>query len=144
VYVEFYPDSVLSCQGRMVAGARQGAWHYYNPDGSPSANLFFVDGKLNGTQNYYTKKGQHYRQNKMRDGLLTGYTFYGPTGEILGSGELEKGTGTVSWNYPNGQLAYKVEVKSGQYHGKIELFYPNGKIRQRGEYAFDESSGNWK
>lgn len=143
LYTEYYPDSSLYCQGRYINNKSEGAWYYYNLDGSPKAALFFVDDKLNGTQKYYTNLGVLYRENRVREGLLLAYTFYGPQGEILGQGEFEQGTGTLFWNYPNGQLAYQVTVKNGQYHGKIEAFYPNGKLKQRGQYAFNEADGQW-
>jgi antitoxin component YwqK of YwqJK toxin-antitoxin module len=139
----FYPDSTLKAQGRYVNGVQEGSWYEYNPDGSLNGLYFFVGGKLDGWQKYYTTTGVLHREFYMRENLVLAYKYYGPTGEILGEGELENGTGTIEWKYPNGQRAYATEVKNGQYHGKTETFYPDGTQKFKGQNLFDESVGEW-
>ena len=140
---DYYPDSSLETQGRYVNGLQEGPWYQYNADGTLNGLYFFVNGKMDGWQKYYTTKGVLHRENYMREGLLLAYRIYGPDGEILGEGELENGSGTITWKYPNGQLAYSTEVKFGQYHGKTETYYPDGTLKMTGQNLFDESAGEW-
>jgi antitoxin component YwqK of YwqJK toxin-antitoxin module/cytochrome c-type biogenesis protein CcmH/NrfG len=144
LYTEYYPDSTLYAQGRYVNNNQTGPWYYYNPDGSFRAAIHLADGKLEGWQRYYTNKGNLHRENYVRGDLILAYRFFGPNGDTLGRGELEGGTGTITWSFPNGQLAYSAQVEKGEYQGPIKSYYPNGKMRFEGQYAFDDAVGEWK
>ena len=143
VYLEFYPDSSLYCQGRYVSGKQEGAWYYYNPDGTYRAIIHYVNGKMDGEQRYFSNTGKPTRMNLIREGLLMAYTFYNPEGEIIAEDELENGTGTITWKFPNGQTGYEAELVQGQYHGAVKAYYPTGQVKMEGKYAFDNAEGVW-
>jgi antitoxin component YwqK of YwqJK toxin-antitoxin module len=144
LYTEYYPDSSLYAQGRYVKDQQDGPWYYYNPDGSLRAALHMAAGKLEGWQKYYTNSGVLHRENYIRSDLILAYRFFGPDGDTLGEGKLEGGTGTITRNFPNGQLAYSAAVVKGQYQGPIKAYHPNGELRFEGQYAFDDATGEWK
>lgn len=143
VYLEFYADSSMYCQGRYVNGQQEGAWYYYNPDGTQRAVVHYVAGKLDGEQRYYSNTGKIQRVNLIREGLLMAYEFYSPEGERISGGTLENGTGSITWHFPNGQLAYEAEVVKGEYHGPVKSYYPNGEIKMEGLYQYDNAEGVW-
>ncbi len=138
-------------------GNRDGAWVWYNSQGKIKETAQYLDGKLNGANNYYYDNGKQkiisnykndnldgtylfynelgaLQQNKrFKDGKLDGlYTSYQSVGEKLIESKAVYSNGNIVEKYqeffPTGTLNTEIYFKEGKPNGKETRYHLNGEL----------------
>lgn len=137
------------------------------PQGVPKSARFDKRKNLyihteNGYQKIYTSEGKLYSECELDDvmrehGLCK--TFLPTTGAVLSIGRYVHGErdGEWIWNFPNGNLYYKLNFSHekkrkvwietnllGNEHGAYFRYYPNGQLEEQGFYDTGLKTGKWK
>ncbi len=138
-------------------GARDGDWVWYNARNKKKETAQYVNGKLNGANNYYFENGRqkvisNYKNDNLdgeydvynengalrqkrffKDGKLDGpYTSYHSIGEKLVESRAVYNNGNVKGSYqefsPMGTLSAEIHFEDGKANGKEIRYYLNGEL----------------
>jgi uncharacterized protein len=122
---------------------QQGKAKYYDA-GKLERELEFKDNERNGTARYYGKSGDLAFELYYDDGLITGYAYLDRTKKLVKPVQLVNFTGTVEAYYSNGAKSAYIEVASGVYHGKYNLFNEKGGLTYESTEEYGKTTGTVK
>jgi antitoxin component YwqK of YwqJK toxin-antitoxin module len=114
------PDGVVTAEGEFSAGNRVGRWIYRHPNGKTWKDGEYIDGKLHGT----------WRQ-------------YDMDGKSLGESRFDRGTGTETAWWDNGNVRQSIERKDGVADGKTTWYFETGEKLMEADYVGGKVQGTW-
>ena len=118
-----YPYGQVRYEGQFDAGVPVGRFTYYHDNGFRSAQMDFRGTTGVCMSEQYDEKGKlmargRFGSDRERDSIWTTYAFDGT--------KLEEASYTA-----------------GKLHGSYTMFYPNGKVMERGTYEHGAKVGTW-
>ena len=126
-------------------GQYHGIIQYYFENGRIQEEYVYTQGRLNGTQKNYYENGKLKKEAFYKDDLLWNIIAnYDSTGKKLDSLTLVNGEGVMNDYYANGQLAGKVHMAAGDFHGPFMTFYENGQPQVVTHYKKGKKHGDYK
>ena len=168
----FYKDGFLRRSERMNAtdklGRKQGMWRTFFEDKSVKTEGNYLDDQINGLFKEYNTQGDIILLEKYENDILitdAAETIvvdirndYFSNGRVSGSGAYKKGNkhgvhrrydeqGNVidAVLYDEGkEVGRGIIGVSGKIEGPWKLYYPNGNIKEEGEYKEGQRDGNWQ
>lgn len=171
ITIEVYDNGFL--QDKQVInrydenGNKTGIWREYHPNGVVKAEIKYRDGKQDGVQKYYNKKGKLIEIERMIYGeadttadqvaLLTLHKEFHPNGKVKSIGAMKNGLkdGVFRLYNENGELItgniYEKDTlvaegfisADGIYNGDWKLYYKNGQLKAEGAYENGVQTGKW-
>lgn len=112
-------DGTILEQGVYLNGVREGVYTEYHANGFIKSIVGYVQGKKQGQHVLIDDKGQVQERSTYHNDLLNGPHI----------------------KYNRSRLKEKSQYSSGQVHGLLEKFYPNGKIMERSNYSSGQLDG---
>lgn len=124
----------------------------YYKNGRPYQEVPFVGGKINGIIREWHRSGALAREVPMKDGQRHGVCKqWNNKGELLGTFEMNMGSGISKQWYPNGQLEFEASVINETFTGRLrhwnehgqltaENFFLNNKKVAKAEYDREQES----
>jgi uncharacterized protein len=187
----YYANGKLSLEGNYLNDLKQGTWKSYDEngildseeiyfnglqyglskyyeDGKLSREIEFTNGERNGVGRYFGKSGELAFELYYDNGFITSYSYLDKNKRLLPRIYLPNFTGVVKAYYSSGVQSANIEVASGYYHGKYNVFnekgiliydsqeeygytnsitktyFDNGKIRSEHTEAYDVVNGTIK
>jgi len=162
----YFVSGALHSQGVYRDGSEDGEWTTYFENGKPELIIQYQDGTMDGTFRQYNPLGELLVEKRYAQGRLTGFRGAGPDGQpggpvqefATGSGPLKtqfangkpaldetyQGAtweGARTYYYSTGQVYRRAQNKDGVLTGKLETFYPDGKLMEEEYYLHDELHG---
>lgn len=138
----------VSAQNALDAqGRRTGPWSAKYPNGQPRYAGQFSAGVPVGTFTYYHDNG--FRSAEMAYRGTTGVCLskqYDEKGKLMAVGrygaDRQKDSLWVTFAFDGTKLE-EVTYVAGQRQGAYVMYYPNGKVMERGTYLDDAKTGTW-
>jgi len=126
--------------------------NYYSDDMDGSYRFYLENGKLNVVGNYVEgdREGEYtyyYGDSNVagifwfHDGNIIAYSSADKAGKPVQKISLDKGTGDVMCNYPNGNKSIQCKYAGGYFDGKRISYTPDGKIRYEENYESGNRQG---
>jgi hypothetical protein len=135
-------DKVL---GYFIGDTKVGVRGY--KDGKLVHEVPFKGGKQHGVERRWYSNGQLASESPYKDGEKHGvFKQWTQAGKLLGSYEMNMGTGIVKEWYPDGTIREERSCKNGAFDGPWKSFYPDSKPRQLAYYRNNRLHGpclNW-
>ncbi len=152
-------------------GLKQGDWKEFYDNGNIKAEMTYRDDKLHGYYKEYNEKGiltltmlyddgNLVEDNVSDDPEIEIVNRYDDQGRLIYSGPYKQGTpvgihreynpldGTITGSYVYNDEGVKVSEgivnEAGERTGKWKDFYPEGGVKEEGEYIDNRRSGTWK
>lgn len=118
-----YPNGQPRYEGQFASGVPVGRFTYYHTNGFRSAQMDYRGTSGVCMSEQYDEKGKlmargRYTADRQRDSIWITYAFDGT--------KLEE-----------------APYVAGKLHGNFTMFYPNGKVMERGSYADGQKNGVW-
>ncbi len=150
LYEGFGQNGKLTATGLYVDGEKDGRWRYYSESGALDRSTGYKNGEEHGTDTVFYGNGSFVAYNmiadykdgdqiyfgdsghvavilRYKDQDLVGYTYYDRDGKLKPIIPLEKGTGTVTAFYANGNKSAVFSFVENLFEGMQTLYFPNGK-----------------
>lgn len=103
----------------------------YYRNGRPYQEVPFISGKINGVISEWHRNGALAREVPMKDGIRHGVCKqWNEKGELLGSFEMNMGTGISKQWFPNGQLEFEASVINEAFTGRLRHWNDQGQLTQ--------------
>ena len=91
----------------------------------------FVGGKINGVLREWHRNGVLAKEVPMKDGLRHGICKqWNDKGEMLGTFEMDMGTGISKQWFPNGQIEFEASIVDEKFTGRMRRWDENGALLQ--------------
>ncbi len=132
---DFSADGTMIAEGAYVNSRRTGIWKFYNASGRLEQAGSYNNGRIDGTWRWYYPEGELLREEDYYQGRRDGqYTEYTRTGEIIAQGAYADGERNGEWIFRTGDNREEGNYLLGLRDGEWTAYYPNEKLRFRGEY----------
>jgi antitoxin component YwqK of YwqJK toxin-antitoxin module len=132
---DFSADGTVTAEGAYVNSRRTGTWKFYNTSGRLEQAGSYNNGRIDGTWRWYYPEGELLREEDYYQGRRDGqYTEYTRTGEIIAQGAYADGERNGEWIFRSGDNTEEGNYLLGLRDGEWKAYYPNEKLRFRGEY----------
>jgi len=143
LWKDFSAGGVLVAEGSYNANRRTGAWQFYNAAGRLEQAGSYSNGRIDGTWRWYYPDGELLREEDYYQGKRDGsYTEYSRTGEIIAQGAYADGERNGVWKVTTGDNTEEGEYLLGLRNGEWKSWYPDGKLRFKGEYKQGNPDGH--
>lgn len=133
-------EGVLTEQGMVANGYKNGTWLTFNPDGRIRTLQSFVDGKQNGISLTFSSRGQIEKKenilNSKLHGEVTSYKFGSPIKSFTYKNGVFDGP-FVEYS-DRGKMQKKGSFKDGKQHGTLQFFGDEEKLTMEYEYDMGE------
>lgn len=144
----FYAAGNVKSKGTYdAAGKRTGNWTWYFEDGSLKAKEHYVNGKVDGVQEYFYKNGNPSSRESYAAGTLNGVTtvyYYGGNIKSITNYKAGKKDGAAKSFFSNGNLYEEYNSLNGELHGISREYYKNGNLKNISNYVNGKLDGNYK
>jgi antitoxin component YwqK of YwqJK toxin-antitoxin module len=140
-YKTYYSGGQLRTEGWIKNGTGQGIWRNYHINGKVQREFYLRDDELNGPEKNYENDGRLDYINMYDQGMLVGLAQYDTTGKTLQDKTFDKGNGTYSILYFNGNRGFEVELKNGKFNGPYTILSPDKKLLEKGNYLRGKKEG---
>ena len=144
---EFYMDGTLRSVGTYVKGKPVGTWKYYFENSKlESEGKYTKTGALDGTWRWYFEDGSIRRVQSFVAGMEDGeYEEHDETGRLIVKGQYVEGLEEGEWIYDFVNYREIGNYRGGARFGKWKSYYADGILRFEGEYIDDNLNGrvNW-
>jgi antitoxin component YwqK of YwqJK toxin-antitoxin module len=140
---DYSPSETITAEGMYTDSRRTGIWKFYNPAGKLEQAGSYSNGRIDGTWRWYYPEGELLREEDYYQGRRDGmYTEYTRTGEIIAQGAYADGERNGEWKVTTGDNTEEGTYLLGLRDGEWKSWYPNGKIRFRGDYKQGNPEGH--
>ncbi|HUH04142.1 MAG TPA: hypothetical protein VML75_19225 [Kofleriaceae bacterium] len=132
--------------GNYDNGLEDGMWVSYHSSGRPSRKGSYARGKKQGVWTAFSTAGAPIYFGPYVDDRKHGvWSQNDPSGKLLGTYEMNDGTGTErEWHRP-GVLAAESEYQRGVRHGRFESFhFRTGRRHELGAFRDGARHGRWR
>jgi len=114
--------------------------HSNYPDGRPSAEAHFRQGKLDGISRHWHPNGVMAFEIRLKGGFRHGLCKqWNEQGQLLGSFKMIMGTGVMRFWYSNSRLLYEMDMVKGKPHGRQRLWSEQGELVAESFYVNGKS-----
>lgn len=139
---DYSPSGVVTAEGIYAESRRTGTWKFYNTEGKLEQAGSYINGRIDGTWRWYYPNGELLREEDYFQGRRDGtYTEYTRTGEIIARGTYADGERNGEWKITTGDNTEEGTYLLGLRDGLWRSWYPNGKLRFRGEFKQGNPDG---
>ncbi len=139
---DYSPAGVVTAEGTYTDSRRTGIWKFYNTAGKLEQEGSYINGRIDGTWRWYYPSGELLREEDYFQGRRDGkYTEYARTGEIIATGTYADGERNGDWKITTGDNTEEGTYLLGLRDGLWRSWYPNGKLRFRGEFMQGNPDG---
>lgn len=140
---DYSSEGTLIAEGNYAANRRTGAWKFYNSAGRLEQAGSYSNGRIDGTWRWYYPGGELLREEDYFQGRRDGnYTEYTRTGDIIAQGTFADGERNGMWKVTTGDNSEEGEYLLGLRNGEWKSFYPDGKLRFKGNYRQGNPDGH--
>jgi len=140
---DYSSSGSVIAEGVYTESRRTGMWKFYNPSGKLEQAGSYSNGRIDGTWRWYYPDGELLREEDYYQGRRDGmYTEYTRTGEIIAQGSYADGERNGEWKITTGDNTEEGTYLLGLRDGEWKSYYPNGKIRFRGDYKQGNPEGH--
>jgi hypothetical protein len=101
----YHTNGAIAAEVTEIDGAPHGVTRHWHPNGAPAMEIPMSRGIIDGTVKQWNDKG-----------------------ELLGSCEINKGTGTYRMWHPNGQLMGETSMIDGKWTGRQLAYFDTGEL----------------
>ncbi len=136
-------EGMLEYEEYYVDGLQQGKAKYYD-NGKMERELEYKDGERDGTAKYYGSTGELAFELYYDNGLITSYAYLDRAKKMIKPVPLVNFTGTIEAFFSNGIKSAHIEVASGLYHGKYNLFNEKGILTYESSNDYGVTNGTVK
>jgi len=117
----------------------------YTAGGTLHSETLYKDGERHGLERTWHPNGQIKLESPFYQGLMHGtFRQWNEKGQLLGSYEMDLGTGMKSTWYENGQLRSECPCVDGTAAETCREWYPNGRADKTGSYKNGSEDGVWR
>ncbi len=139
---DYSPEGTVIAEGNYTASRRSGNWKFYNAAGKLEQAGSYSNGRIDGTWRWYYPEGELLREEEYYQGRRDGsYVEYARSGDIIAEGLYADGEQNGPWMVTTGDSREEGEYLLGLRHGTWKSFYPDGKLRFRGDYRQGNPDG---
>jgi len=141
----YFENQKIEVEGNYKNGKKEGAWYWYYPNGMTLQEENWTQGKLDGEFVEYNEEGKIIVKGEFLEGTEEGEWFY-IQGHAIEKGVYYDGMRTGLWITKwreDGTLISEIEYDQNLFHGKHNLYYHAGKIKETGKYDAGERVGIW-
>lgn len=168
-WTEYFPDGSIKARGNYVDDFKSGSWEFFHQNGKlEQKGNYDAKGKPTGEWRWFDENETLLRienfRNGLNDGLLTEYDENGKIitkgdfidgkeegdwifeiGGIRTEGQYVDGLQTGLWKifYNDGTLSFEGRFVDDNPNGTHFTYYPNEKIREKGDYLMGLKNGDW-
>lgn len=140
---DFSSGGVLIAEGVYTNSRRTGTWKFYNESGRLEQAGQYSNGRIDGTWRWYYPSGELLREEDYYQGRRDGnYAEYSRTGEIIAQGTYADGERNGDWKINTGDNTEEGTYLLGLRNGQWRSWYPDGRLRFRGEYKQGNPDGH--
>jgi antitoxin component YwqK of YwqJK toxin-antitoxin module len=140
---DYSAGGVVIAEGTYAENRRTGAWKFYNTSGRLEQAGSYSNGRIDGTWRWYYPEGELLREEDYYQGVRDGnYTEFTRTGEIITQGTYTDGERNGEWKLKSGDNIEEGKYLLGLRDGPWKAYYPNGRMRFRGEYNQGNPEGH--
>ena len=140
---DYSANGVVIAEGNYTDNRRSGTWKFFNANGKPEQTGAYTNGRIDGTWRWYYPEGELLREEDYYQGRRDGpYTEFTRTGEIIAQGTYTDGEKNGPWKFISGDNSEEGSFLLGLRDGLWKAFYPNGKMRFRGEFNQGNPDGH--
>jgi uncharacterized protein len=140
---DFSRTGNLIAEGQYTENKKTGIWKFYGENDKLEQVGSYNNGRINGTWRWYYPDGELLREEEYYQGKRDGnYTEYTREGNIIATGVYTDGERNGDWTYTNGDNTEKGNYILGLKDGTWKAFYPDGKIRFKGDFFQDNPDGH--
>jgi hypothetical protein len=126
-YVRFKPALLMSTR------SKQRVKKFFHRNGVLEMEQSFRGDKLHGASRTWYRNGQLATEEFYHDGLLHGIVRqWNSSGKLLGSYDMQDGTGTQKCWHENGKLRRECITVGGRIYGRIRLWLSDGNLISEG------------
>lgn len=133
-YISYYTNGQTETEGWIKDGEYQGQWISYDELGKITSKLYYQDGDLNGYKEEYTADGKKTLEQKYHLGWLEKMTQFDTSGKVIAIDSFPKSTGKYTLRFPNGKVREQGNYVNGDFNGPYQTFYFDGSIESQTFY----------
>jgi len=142
VWKDYYADGNVSAEGNYSDNRRTGTWKFYNESGKLVQVGSYSNGRIDGTWRWYYPEGELLREEDYYQGRRDGdYTEYARDGQVIAQGSYADGERNGEWRFNTGDNTEEGTYLLGLRDGEWRAWYPDGKLRFRGEFRQGNPEG---
>ena len=135
-----YWKGKVTSKGTYVNGKRQGPYYGYGDRGNITFKSYYENDKLEGKVYRYLDNGKYSSIETYVNGMVNGpCEFYDENGRLSAKGNFIEVRNKDKADYSKGQTGISIVPSSGEYVS----YYPNGKVRAKGQYQNMKQVGIW-
>lgn len=148
-WIEYFPETkTIRNKGTLKDYKKEGKWEKYYNTGELRQVLNYKNDIRHGASFYYYNNGNLANKTNYKDGLEVGdYEMYDQTTKNL----IEKTymlngkfNGSYIENYPNGKVKEKGNYIKGDRTSEWHYYFENGKVKMTGAYLNNKRTDVWK
>jgi antitoxin component YwqK of YwqJK toxin-antitoxin module len=155
---EYYANGIISSEGTMIGGKKQGNFRLYNEQGEENGGELYdkdrlvargmIDslGRRQGDWIFFYESGEKYSEGRYDRGMKQGpWKFYYKNGktEQEGSYSNDLAFGSWKWYFNTGALHREEFYKKGKEDGTSVEYDTVGVVINQGEYIEGYRTGQW-
>jgi antitoxin component YwqK of YwqJK toxin-antitoxin module/Tfp pilus assembly protein PilF len=164
----YFPNGNLKAKGNFILGRKEGTWYHFTINGDTSSVESFLNGNIHGntksfnefgqlhsvgtyingdktgTTTFYTQKGEVAIIKHFADGVITGYQYYLPNGELCDFIPLENASGNIKAYFKNGTVSVEQTYKNGLLENESKYYHENGTLASITNFELDIEQGERK
>jgi antitoxin component YwqK of YwqJK toxin-antitoxin module len=138
----FNAEGSVHSNGSYTNNLLNGAWKYFYGDGKTEQTGVYKNGKTNGLWEWYYKNGNLKREEEFFEGKEEGiYVEYDTLSEVIVSGKYFDGQREGEWYYKVGDYSEKGKYVADLKDGKWQSFYSDGKLKYEGNFIQGNPDG---
>jgi antitoxin component YwqK of YwqJK toxin-antitoxin module len=138
----FNQDGSVRSAGGFSNNLEQGSWKYYYVNGRTEQTGVFKNGKADGLWKWYYNDGKLKREEEFLGGKEEGLnTEYDTLGGIISSGSYFDGQKEGEWFYKAGDYSEKGKYVGDLKDGQWQAFYSDGKMKYEGNFVQGNPDG---
>ncbi|MFT4754615.1 MAG: antitoxin component YwqK of YwqJK toxin-antitoxin module [Salibacteraceae bacterium] len=123
---------------------KNGWWTFYTASHTVIASNYYVNGVMNGPQQYYLENGSLARQDQYDMGVRMGFTVFDSLAHLTDSVMFTPDSSRYMQKNADGIIEKSFTLKGMVLHGPAVQYYPSGIIESQGEYWNGNKNGVWK
>lgn len=140
---DYYPSGEVSAEGQYTDSRRTGQWKFYDENSKLEQTGSYNNGRPDGIWKWYYDTGALLREEEYFQGRRDGSCIeYSRSGEIIAQGMYSDGERNGEWKFSSGDNTEEGKYIIGLRDGTWKSYYPNGKLRFKGNYVQGNAEGS--
>jgi antitoxin component YwqK of YwqJK toxin-antitoxin module len=146
-FSEYTAGGALSVGGEFLEGKKNGTWEFFSVDRKLEKMVSYTKDSLDGEYIVFFADGDTMTRGYYSNGNKTGKWFWKNDDQKMDmEGSFDNNLQDGAWTYyfSSGELSYKANFSKGKKQGAWHYFYKNGVDYRKGNYNNDLREGLWQ